>query len=196
MTKQKKPQRREEILQALAMMLEQEPGARITTARLAKAVGVSEAALYRHFPSKARMFEGLMDFIEETVFSRFKQIREEAELTHRQKVEQMLLVVLTFAERNPGMCRLLTGDVLAGEQPRLQEQMNKLFGRIQAQLKQVMQEAQLAKHHAELAPTPAANLLLAVVEGRIHQFVRSRFQREHAPSIMWQEQWQKLSLLI
>lgn len=94
------------------------------------------------------------------------------------------------------MCRLFTGDVLAGEQPRLQEQMNQLFGRIQAQLKQVMQEAQLAKHHAELPPTPAANLLLAVLEGRIQQFVRSRFQRECAPSNMWNEQWQKLSLLI
>ncbi|WP_119393650.1 nucleoid occlusion factor SlmA [Salinibius halmophilus] len=196
MTKQKKPQRREEILQALAMMLEQEPGARITTARLAQAVGVSEAALYRHFPSKARMFEGLMDFVEETIFSRFNQIRAEENLGHKDKVEQMLLVVLTFAERNPGMCRLLTGDVLAGEHPRLHEQMNQMFGRIQVQIKQVMQEAQLAKHHAELPPTPAANLLLAVVEGRIQQFVRSRFQRDNAPSKMWNEQWQKLSLLI
>ena len=107
------PSRKEQILQALAHMLEAEPGGRITTAGLAREGGVSEAALYRHFPSKAKMFEGLIDFIEEAIFSRINRITGEGDALTQ--VEQILTLILAFTERNPGITRLLTGDALTGE---------------------------------------------------------------------------------
>ena len=106
----KKPSRKEQILQSLAHMLEAAPGGRITTAGLAKEVGVSEAALYRHFPSKAKMFEGLISFIEEAIFSRINRIMEDGKASDQ--VEQILTLLLAFTERNPGITRLLTGDAL------------------------------------------------------------------------------------
>ncbi|MEC8482407.1 MAG: nucleoid occlusion factor SlmA, partial [Pseudomonadota bacterium] len=109
----KKSDRRTEILQSLAGMLESSPGARITTAALAKEVGVSEAALYRHFPSKAKMFEGLIEFIEETLFTRIHRIVQDEEDVNK-RLEVILFLVLSFSEQNPGMCRLLTADALAG----------------------------------------------------------------------------------
>ena len=115
---EKKPSRKEQILQSLAHMLEAGPGGRITTAGLAREVGVSEAALYRHFPSKAKMFEGLIEFIEEAIFSRINRITEEGNATGQ--VEQILTLMLAFTERNPGITRLLTGDALTGENERLQ----------------------------------------------------------------------------
>src|SRR5690606_11308056 len=108
-----KVSRREQILQALARMLENKPGGRITTAALAEEVGVSEAALYRHFPSKARMFEGLIGFIEDTLFTRITRIIQDESQAAAQ-CEKILLLVLTFAERNPGITRILNGDALAG----------------------------------------------------------------------------------
>ena len=113
---QRNPQRRQQILEALAQMLEDNPGDRITTARLAASVGVSEAALYRHFPSKAKMFDGLIEFIEETLFQRVAIILQEED-SAAARCKKMLLLLLTFAERNPGISRLLTGDALAGETP-------------------------------------------------------------------------------
>src|SRR5690554_2028561 len=110
----RKTSRKEQILQSLAEMLEKAPGERITTAALARQVGVSEAALYRHFPSKARMFEGLIKFIEDTLFVRINRIMQEEQSTQR-RCERILTLLLTFAEKNPGMTRLLTGDALAGE---------------------------------------------------------------------------------
>ena len=151
-------------------MLEANPGDRITTARLAKQVGVSEAALYRHFPSKTRMFEGLIEFIEETLFSRINIILAE-ENSAASRCEKMLLLLLTFAERNPGITRILTGDALAGETERLHARVAQLFDRLETQLKQVLR----------------ANLLLAAAEGRISQYVRSGFQR--APTEAWEDQW-------
>lgn len=118
--------RREQILQALAQMLEVNPGQRITTAALAKEVGVSEAALYRHFPSKARMFEGLIGFIEETVFTRVNMITSSDSPAIRQ-CEQILTLVLAFVERNPGMARILTADALAGETDRLRGRVNQFL---------------------------------------------------------------------
>lgn len=182
--------RRDQILQSLAHMLETNPGARITTARLAKAVGVSEAALYRHFPSKAKMFEGLISFIEETIFSRINLILQEYN-SAEQRCEKTLTLVLTFAEKNPGMCRLLSGDALAGETERLHVRMQQFFERVETQLKQILREAELREG---LLPTQTcsaeANLLTAIIEGRIRQYVRTEFA--HQPTTYWDEQWHQL----
>ena len=115
--------RREEILQALALMLENSPGSKITTAALAAEVGVSEAALYRHFPSKARMFDSLLDFIEESIFSRISTILDQPFSTQK-KCEQITELVLQFAGKNPGICRILTGDALVGENDRLNKRLS------------------------------------------------------------------------
>ena len=186
----KKSQRRQQILEALAQMLEASPGNRITTAGLAKQVGVSEAALYRHFPSKSKMFEGLIEFIEDTLFSRIKLIISE-ESTAAVRCEKMLLLLLAFAERNPGITRILTGDALAGETERLHRRVAQLFDRFETQLKQVMREAEIHEGLRPQIPLPAAaNLLMAAAEGRISQFVRSGFER--APTADWQDQWDLL----
>lgn len=183
----KKMSRRQQILQALAHMLEVSPGERITTARLAKEVGVSEAALYRHFPSKSKMFEGLIQFIEETLFTRVSMIlKEEDQATAR--CEKILTLLLTFTERNPGITRILTGDALAGETERLRARVAQLFDRYETQLKQTLREAELQEGIRPTMPVAiAANLLLATVEGRICQFVRSEFKRK--PTENWQDQW-------
>ena len=171
-------------------MLEASPGERITTARLAKQVGVSEAALYRHFPSKSKMFEGLIEFIEDTLFSRINLIlAEESSATAR--CEKMLSLLLAFTERNPGITRILTGDALAGETERLHARVEQLFDRFETQLKQVLREAEMREGiRPVLTVNLAANLLLAAAEGRISQYVRSGFQR--APTEGWQDQWQLL----
>lgn len=172
-------------------MLEAYPGDRITTARLARHVGVSEAALYRHFPSKSKMFEGLIDFIEETLFSRVNLILAEEGSTAG-RCEKMLALLLGFAERNPGITRILTGDALAGETERLHVRVAQLFDRFETQLKQVLREAEMREGIRPVLPVnTAANLLLAVAEGRISQYVRSGFQR--SPTEAWPDQWQQLS---
>ncbi|MDY6891180.1 MAG: nucleoid occlusion factor SlmA [Pseudomonadota bacterium] len=187
---EQKISRREQILQALAQMLESNPGQRITTAALAREVGVSEAALYRHFPSKARMFEGLIGFIEETLFSRITLITQSDAGGVRQ-CEQILTLLLAFVEKNPGMARILTGDALAGETERLRVRINQLFERVETQLKQVLREAEVREGlRAEIPVGSAANLMLATAEGRIRQFVRSEFKRR--PTEFWPEQWARL----
>jgi len=183
--------RREQILQALARMLEGNPGQRITTAALAKEVGVSEAALYRHFPSKARMFEGLIGFIEETLFSRVTLITHSDSPATRQ-CEQILTLILAFVERNPGMARILTGDALSGETDRLRGRIHQLFERVETQLKQVLREAEAREGLRTVSTVGiSANLMTAVVEGRIRQFVRSEFQKR--PTENWNDQWQRLA---
>ncbi|MDB2449029.1 nucleoid occlusion factor SlmA [bacterium] len=182
--------RRDQILQALAHMLETSPGQPITTARLAKVVGVSEAALYRHFPSKAKMFEGLIEFIEDTLFSRVSRILEE-ERSAIPQCEALLTLLLAFAERNPGMCRILIGDALAGEVERLRSRVAQVFDRLETQLKQIIREAEIREGlKATLTATQAANLMLALAEGRINQFVRSEFRRK--PTEDWTPQWRVL----
>jgi TetR/AcrR family transcriptional regulator len=183
--------RKEHILQSLARMLESSPGERITTAALAREVGVSEAALYRHFPSKARMFEGLIAFIEETLFTRITRILED-ELSAARRCEKILTLVLTFAEKNPGMTLLLTGDALQGETERLRVRISQLFDRLEAQIKQVLREAQIRENlKCAVSPTVMANLLMASTEGRLMQFVRSEFKKQ--PTEHWDEQWEFLS---
>lgn len=185
---QKKPSRKDQILQSLATILEQSPGRRITTAGLAKHVGVSEAALYRHFPSKAKMFEALIEFIENTIFSRITQIMSE-EMQADKRCEMILGLILTFSERNPGITRILTGDPLAGETERLRQRVTQLFDRIEAQLRQIIREMPLrGEQKTSTDPIVAANLLLSLVEGRIGQYVRSNFERK--PTTEWDAQWQ------
>ncbi len=182
----KKPSRKEQILQSLAHMLEATPGGRITTAGLAKEVGVSEAALYRHFPSKAKMFEGLISFIEEAIFSRINRIMEDGKASDQ--VEQILTLLLAFTERNPGITRLLTGDALTGENARLHQRIQQFYDRVESQLKQVLRDAEFKEGlRTQATPTITANLLLAVAEGRIAQFVRSGFRIK--PSQDWPAQW-------
>jgi TetR/AcrR family transcriptional regulator len=186
----RRSQRRQQILEALAQMLEANPGNRITTAGLARQVGVSEAALYRHFPSKTKMFEGLIEFIEDTLFSRINIILSE-EQTASQRCEKMLMLLLVFAERNPGLTRILTGDALTGETERLHARVAQLFDRFETQLKQVIREAELREGLRPSIPLPAAaNLLMAAAEGRISQYVRSGFQR--LPTTEWARQWELL----
>jgi len=183
----RKSQRRQQILEALAQMLEANPGSRITTAGLARQVGVSEAALYRHFPSKTKMFEGLIEFIEDTLFSRISLILNE-EKTAARRCEKMLLLLLAFTERNPGITRILTGDALAGETDRLHQRVAQLFDRFETQLRQVIREAEMREGLRPVIPLPAAsNLLMATAEGRISQYVRSGFKR--SPTEDWTTQW-------
>lgn len=183
--------RKDQILQALAHKLEADPGGRITTAGLAREVGVSEAALYRHFPSKARIFEGLIEFAEETVFGIINQItaNEESALT---QTERIMLLLLSFTERNPGITRLLTGDALAGENDRLRQRINQFFDRIESELRKVLRHAELKEGmRTQTTVTATANLLMAYAEGKIAQFVRSNFAS--SPSEHWQAQWELLA---
>ena len=183
--------RREQILQAVVHMLEANPGGKITTANIAKTVGVSEAALYRHFPSKAKMFEGLIEFIEDAVFSRTSRILQDFQKADM-RCEQTITLVLTFAEKNPGMCRLLSGDALAGETDRLRQRIHQFFERLETQLKQILREAELREQKVTCMPLSAsANLLIALVEGRIRQYVRTDFSVK--PTHYWPDQWQLIS---
>lgn len=187
MASQNKVSRRQQILESLAAMLESSPGARITTAALAKQVGVSEAALYRHFPSKSKMFEGLIEFIEETIFSRITLIMED-EHDAVTRCEKILHLLLTFSERNPGITRILTGDALAGETGRLRQRVVQLFDRIETQLKQILRDAELRDGmHFGLSIADTANLMMTATEGKIAQFVRSEFRI--LPSQNWKAQW-------
>lgn len=183
-------QRRQEILEALARELESDPGGRITTARLAASLGVSEAALYRHFPSKARMFEGLIDFAEEGVFARINRILEEDRGT-RTRCARILYLLLAFAERNPGIVRVLLGDALVGEHQRLHDRINAFFERLQAQFRQVLRESRMRGDASLRVPAETgAEMLVAHVEGRMHQWLRSRFSV--SPVSDWDNHWKLL----
>jgi TetR/AcrR family transcriptional regulator len=187
----KRPNRRAQILQALASMLQSNPGQRITTAKLAAHVGVSEAALYRHFPSKARMFEGLIEFIEETLFSRINKIINEEKDTAT-RCQLILHLILGFAEKNPGITRILNGDALMGEQDRLRERIAQLFERLETQLKQVLRERKLREGKTLPADEGViANILICFADGRINQFIRSEFTKR--PTDNFAEQWQLIN---
>lgn len=187
----KKIDRRQQILQALALMLQNNPGDRITTASLAAEVGVSEAALYRHFPSKAKMLEGLISYAEDTLFTRINMILNEQSEAH-DRCRNIIFLLLSFIERNPGFARLFVGDALQGETERLRARMHQLMSRIETQLRLILRE-----HNARqpslptLQINPTANLLLAFAEGQIVQFVRSNFSE--APTTHWEEHWRLLN---
>lgn len=183
--------RREQILAALAEMLEASPGERITTAVLAKAVGVSEAALYRHFPSKTKMFEGLIEFIEETIFSQINQVLAQ-EKSALKRCEAIVNLLLQFVQENPGLSRLLAGDALTGETERLRQRIAQFFERIESQFKQFLRDAELRNHlHAAMPAAVFARFLMTYIDGAIAQFVRSEFQT--LPSEQWLEQWRLLA---
>ncbi|RLA34159.1 MAG: nucleoid occlusion factor SlmA [Gammaproteobacteria bacterium] len=182
--------RRQQILEALARELEQAPGQRITTAVLARSVGVSEAALYRHFPSKARIFEGLLGFAEETVFGRVGRILEEAEDAPR-RCEHILALVLAFGERNPGITRVLIGDALIGETPRVRARVEQFVRRLDTQLKQVLREGEMRGELPRgLSVGAVSGLLVAVVAGRLLLYVQSGFREK--PTRDWDAQWRLL----
>jgi len=188
--KNKKPNRKQQILECLALMLQSSPGERITTAKLATEVGVSEAALYRHFPSKARMFEGLIDFIEESILSRINLILADHKET-LVRCHHILHVLLVFAERNPGMCRILSGDALMGENERLRGRVHQFFEKLESQFKQVLRERKLREGKVfTISEAALANLLVAFAEGKISQYVRSGFDKK--PSDNFNDQWQFL----
>ena len=189
-----KPSRRQVILEALACQLEEHPGERITTAALARQVGVSEAALYRHFPSKAKMFEGLIEFIEDSVFGLITRIMDD-EPRAIVRCERILQLILGFAARNPGLTRLLTGDALVGETERLRQRIGQFYERLETQLKQVLREGEMNGEIASDRPVqPIANLLVAIVEGKLNQFVRSGFKR--LPLELWEDQWELVRTLL
>ena len=185
-------ERRLQILQVLARMLEDPKGEKVTTAALAKELDVSEAALYRHFASKAQMFEGLIEFIEETLFGLVNKITAEEENGLKQ-IHAILSSLLGFAEKNPGMTRVLVGDALVNEDERLQARINQLHDRLEATLKQCLRVAATQGHEAPggTDPGPQANLLLCYVMGRWQQYAKSGFKRK--PTELWEKQWPLLA---
>ena len=166
-------ERRLQILQTLAAMLQEPQPEKITTAALAARIGVSEAALYRHFSSKAQMYEGLIEFIEQTLFGLIARVLAESPSPIAQ-VEAILGLLLNFAAKNPGMTRVLIGEALVHENERLQKRINQLHDRIETQLRQCLRLS--GEPHAAYS-APLANLLQCMVVGRWHQFAKSGFTR-------------------
>ena len=193
-TKTKKTNRKEEILQSLVFELEKKPGERITTANLAKAVGVSEAALYRHFPSKAKMFEALIEFSEDSVFGLINQfIHEKTETLS--KVEKVMRLLLTFSSKNPGITRVLTGDALVGENERLMRRCDQFFQRLETQIKQILRDGELngqIPYQGNISQL--AEILSSFIEGQLHQYVRTRFSKK--PDENWEAKWPFFTAII
>ena len=186
----KRGDRKLQILHALAEMLEAPAAEKITTAALAARLDVSEAALYRHFASKAQMFEGLIEFIEETLFGLINKITSE-ETNGLKQLEAITAMLLGFAQKNRGMTRVLIGDALVHENERLQLRINQLHDRVEATLKQALRFA-MSQNELPALPDPAAraNLIMSFVTGRWHQFAKSGFKRD--PLQYWNEQWRSL----
>lgn len=179
-------ERKNQILQVLAEMLQAPNGEKITTAALAARLDVSEAALYRHFASKAQMYEGLIGFVEETVFGLINKISAEQESGLKQ-THAIAAMLLSFAEKNPGMTRVLIGDALVNEDVRLQTRINQLHDRLEATLKQSLRLAATQGEIDAAADTAAqANLMLAYITGRWHQYAKSGFKR--LPTELWAKQ--------
>ena len=183
-------ERKNQILQVLAHMLENPASDKVTTARLAAKLEVSEAALYRHFSGKAQMYEGLIEFIEQTLFALINKITTEEKSGTRQ-VEAIVGVLLGFAQKNRGMTRVLIGDALVHEDERLQARINQLHDRLEAAIKQAIR---FGITQQEIAPdtdaAACANLIVSFVTGRWHQFAKSGFKRD--PVELWNHQWRQL----
>ena len=179
MASTKPGQRKLQILQALAAMLEQPKGEKITTAALAKRLDVSEAALYRHFASKAQMFEGLIEYIETSVFGLINQISER-EAGGVDQAHAILHMLLSFAANNPGMTRVLIGDALVNEDERLQLRMNQFYDKVELACKQSLRLAVTQGHGSEPDVAARASLLVSYVVGRWHRFAKSGFRHNPA----------------
>jgi TetR/AcrR family transcriptional regulator len=177
------------ILETLAKMLEEIDSKPVTTAALANEVGVSEAALYRHFPSKGRMYRGLIEFIEESLYTHLRRILDETKDAEA-RCGKILSLYLGFAEHNPGLCRVLNGDGLCSEKPELRRRARKINASIETQLKQVFREA-MFNGARPLTATESAHLLMSIVLGRLNQYIASDFKV--LPMEGWGDQWALLS---
>jgi TetR/AcrR family transcriptional regulator len=183
-------ERKLQILQTLAQMLQNPRAEKITTAALAANLDVSEAALYRHFASKAQMFEGLIEFIEESIFGLINKITTD-EKSGVKQLEAMLTMLLGFAEKNPGMTRVLIGDALVNEDDRLQTRINQLHDRLEASIKQALRFASSQNEFpTDMDAAAQANLLMCYVTGRWHQYAKSGFKRK--PMEHWAGQWREM----
>lgn len=172
----KSGERKLQILQALAQMLEQPRSEKITTASLARHLSLSEAALYRHFASKAQMFEGLIEFIESSIFGLINQIAEKEENGLLQ-AQSVALLILNFAEKNPGMTRVMIGDALINEDARLQSRMNQFFDRVELALKQSMRIAVTQGQFREENINSRSNLMMSYLIGRLFRFAKTQFKQ-------------------
>ena len=187
---EKTGERKDQILQTLAQMLENPAGEKVTTAALAARLSVSEAALYRHFKGKAEMFEGLIEFVEHTLFALINRITGEEKSGLRQ-LEGIIAVLLGFAQKNRGMTRVLIGDALVNEDERLQIRINQLHERLEAALKQALRFGVSQQEIAQEVDIAAhANLIMSFVGGRWHQFAKSGFKRD--PMELWNKQWRQI----
>jgi TetR/AcrR family transcriptional regulator len=183
-------ERKNQILQTLAQMLENPASEKVTTAALAAKLDVSEAALYRHFSGKAQMFEGLIEFIEQTLFALINKITTEEKSGLRQ-IDAIVGVLLAVAQKNKGMTRVLIGDALVHEDERLQARINQLHDRLEAALKQAVRFGVTQNELVQdTDATVCANVVLSFVVGRWHQFAKSGFRRD--PVEHWNRQWRQL----
>ena len=187
MNGRRKLNRRQQILEVLASELEKNLGLPITTSSLANAVGVSEAALYRHFEKKKKMFEALISFTEESIFSLINKILDqEADVTVR--CEKIIYLVLSFSERNPGITRIIIGDVLLGENERLHARVTQFFERIESQIRQILREANLSNGLRPISNIDAvADQIITYIEGKLSKFVKSSFSKK--PTEYIEVQW-------
>jgi TetR/AcrR family transcriptional regulator len=185
-----KGERRLEILKALAQMLEQPKWGKITTAALAEKLDVSEAALYRHFASKAQMYEGLIEFIESSVFTLANKIAQD-EADGRKQAARLVEMLLAFAEKNPGMVRVMTGDALVGEHERLQARMNQFYDRFESTLKQALRSpgADGGEKQSDADVSAQAGLLVRYLIGGLHQFAKSGFAKKPTESLAAQRRY-------
>ena len=185
-----KGERRLEILKALAQMLEQPKWGKITTAALAEKLDVSEAALYRHFASKAQMYEGLIEFIENSVFTLTNKIAED-ESDGRKQAARLVEMLLAFAEKNPGMVRVMTGDALVGEHERLQARMNQFYDRFEASLKQALRSpgADGGQKPSDADVSSHAGMLTRYLIGCLHQYAKSGFTKKPTESYAAQRRY-------
>ncbi len=187
MTSKPKLSRREQILTVLTIELEKKLGLPITTSSLANAVGVSEAALYRHFASKAKMFEALINYAEESIFSLINRILEQ-ETDPTIRCYKIINLILSFSEKNPGITRLLIGDILLGENERLHLRVTQFFERIELQIRQILREANLTNGPRPISNIDAAaNQMLVYIEGKLSQFIISSFKNK--PTEHLEIQW-------
>ena len=187
MTSKPKLSRREQILIVLASELEKKLGLPITTSSRANAVGVSEAALYRHFASKAKMFEALINYAEESIFGLANKILEQ-ETDPTMRCYKIINLILSFSEKNPGITRLLIGDILLGENERLHLRVTQFFERIELQIRQILREANLTNGPRPISNIDAAaNQMLIYIEGKLSQFVISSFKNK--PTEHLEIQW-------
>lgn len=189
----KKISRKDEILQTLAKMLESNEGAsRITTAKLAQQVGVSEAALYRHFSSKQKMFESLIDYIETTLFSMINAILKE-EKNAEQRLKQVFILLLGFAEKNPGLSRIMTGHALVFEDDDLSRKISLVMDKVETQIKQILRERKLRENqNLSTDESLLASQFMAIFEGLVNRFVRTNFQ--FSPTLGFMDRWKLIQL--